>query len=61
MEVMGVFDWALWEKEVSEFPWEYKMTEFFNVVEGEATFHPEAGDPGTKGRGVKVIFSKGRT
>ena len=27
MEVMGVYDWAIWEKEISEFPWEYQLTE----------------------------------
>ena len=27
MDVLGVYDWATWEKEVSEFPWEYSEEE----------------------------------
>jgi len=59
MEVMGVFDWAIWEKEVSEFPWTYEMTESCYFVEGEAIVTPEGGEPVHMGRGDYVIFPKG--
>jgi len=59
MEVMGVFDWALWEKEVSEFPWTYNMTETCYIVEGEAIVTPDGGEPVTIERGDLVIFPKG--
>ena len=59
MEVMGVFEWAIWEKEISEFPWEYQMTESCYITEGEAIVTPEGGDPVTIERGDYVIFPKG--
>ena len=59
MEVMGVFEWAIWEKEISEFPWEYKMTESCYLVEGEAIVTPEGGEPVHIERGDYVIFPKG--
>ena len=59
MEVMGAFDWAIWEKEVSEFPWEYKMTETCYLVEGHAIVTPEEGEPVEIQRGDLVIFPKG--
>ena len=59
MEVMGVFDWAIWEKEISEFPWEYKMTESCYIVDGEATVTPEDGEPVQIERGDFVIFPQG--
>lgn len=59
MEVMGVFEWAIWEKEISEFPWEYQMTESCYITEGEAIVTPEGGEPVTIERGDYVIFPKG--
>lgn len=59
MEVMGVFDWAIWEKEVSEFPWEYKMMETCYLVEGHAIVTPENGEAVEIQRGDLVIFPKG--
>ncbi len=59
MDVLGVYDWATWEKEVSEFPWEYKMTESCYIIDGEAIITPEDGEPVTIERGDYVIFPKG--
>ena len=59
MDVLGVYDWATWEKEVSEFPWEYKMTESCYIIDGEAIVTPEDGEPVTIERGDYVIFPKG--
>ncbi|MHA1584148.1 MAG: cupin domain-containing protein [Promethearchaeota archaeon] len=33
---LGVRNWSIWTKEVSEFPWEYDEKETFYVLEGEA-------------------------
>lgn len=59
LEVMGVYDWAIWEKEVSEFPWTYEMNETCYFVEGEVIVTPDGGEPVKMGRGDLVIFPKG--
>jgi uncharacterized cupin superfamily protein len=59
LEVMGVYDWTIWEKEVSEFPWTYEMTETCYFVEGEVIVTPDGGEPVKMGRGDLVIFPKG--
>lgn len=59
LEVMGVFDWATWEKEISEFPWTYQMTETCYIIDGEAIVTPDDGEPVTIERGDLVIFPKG--
>jgi len=59
LEVMGVYDWATWEKEISEFPKTYKMTETCYFVEGEVIVTPDGGEPIKMGRGDLVIFPKG--
>ncbi len=32
----GVFDWPLWEKEISKFPWVYNQEEKCYIIEGKA-------------------------
>ena len=59
LDVMGVYDWATWEKEVSEFPWEYNMTETAYIIDGKAIVTPEEGEPVEIERGDLVIFPKG--
>ena len=44
LEKRGVFDWPVWEKEVSRFPWTYSETEEFYVIEGEVHLETEAGN-----------------
>jgi len=57
-EKAKMMDWPVWEKEVSEFPWEYSEQETCLIVKGKAEIvttdgstHFEAGDV--------VIFPKG--
>ncbi len=45
LEELDVFSWPIWEKEVSEFPWEYDMEEVCYILSGEAIITPEDGDP----------------
>ena len=42
---LGVDHWPVWEKEASEFPWEYFEDEISYILEGRAIITPEGGDP----------------
>lgn len=42
---LGVDHWPVWEKENSEFPWEYFEDEISYILEGRAIITPEGGDP----------------
>jgi uncharacterized cupin superfamily protein len=59
LEVMGVDDWPLWEKGVSEFPWSYDQTETCYLLAGEAIVTPVGGAPQTIREGDLVTFMKG--
>ncbi len=56
---MEVFDWPIWEKEVSTFPWTYDMQETCYILEGEVTVTPENGEPITFKAGDLVTFEAG--
>jgi len=51
--------WTIWEKEISEFPWEYHDKETFYVFEGRATVVLDSGEKFEFGKGNLVIFAKG--
>lgn len=59
LEEMGVLNWPIWTKEVSEFPWEYDSQETCYFLEGEVTVTPEGQDPVTVGKGDLVTFPEG--
>ncbi len=40
---LGIDDWGIWEKEVSDFPWHYEDSETFYVFEGRATVDTPGG------------------
>ncbi len=42
---LGVSSWAIWTKEISEFPWHYDEREQFYVLEGHVVITPENGEP----------------
>lgn len=56
---LGARDWPIWEKEVSEFPWEYDEQETCFLLEGEVEVTPEGGDPVRFGAGDLVTFPAG--
>ncbi len=56
---MGVFDWSIWTKEVSEFPWTYDESETCYFLEGDVIVTPDDGDPVVMGKGDLVTFPKG--
>ena len=59
LEVLGVFDWPIWEKEVAEFPWSYDRTEICYFLRGQVIVTPEDGEPQEFGRGDLVTFPAG--
>ncbi len=59
LDVMGVYDWPIWTKDVSTFPWTYDQQETCYLLEGDVTVTPEGGEPVRFGAGDLVIFPKG--
>lgn len=53
--------WPIWEKGISEFPWEYSDTETCLILEGDVTVLNETGEEFKFGKGDYVIFPKGLT
>jgi uncharacterized cupin superfamily protein len=59
LDAMGVRDWPIWTKEVSEFPWSYDMTETCYVLEGRVVVTPDDGEPVEIQPGDLVTFPVG--
>jgi len=59
LEVMGVYDWPIWEKEVSTFPWTYEDKEICYLLEGDVTVTPDGDEPVRIKQGDLVRFPKG--
>jgi len=59
LEKMGVFNWPIWTKEVSEFPWTYDMEETCYFIEGRVIVTPDGGEPVEVGAGDLVTFPRG--
>ena len=59
LDEMGVFDWPVWEKEESEFPWHYDEQEICYFLEGEVEVTPEGALPVKMGKGDLVTFPRG--
>ena len=56
---LNVKSWPIWEKGISEFPWEYDDTETCYIIEGDVIVTPETGDPVRFGKGDLVVFQTG--
>ena len=41
LQSLNVYDWPIWTKEISEFPWEYDLQEMCYFLEGEVIITPE--------------------
>ena len=61
LKEMGVFDWPIWTKEASEFPWSYDESETCYFLAGDVVVTPEEGEPVEIGKGDLVTFPKGMT
>ena len=59
LQELGVYDWGIWEKEVSTFPWFYDQQEVCYLLEGEVCVTPDGGEPVTFGKGDLVTFPQG--
>jgi len=59
LDVMGVYDWPLWQKEPSEFPWTYEQSETCYFLSGRVTVVPDGGDAVEMGEGDLVSFPVG--
>ena len=59
LDNLGVFQWSIWTKEISEFPWTYDEAETCYFLEGEVIVTPDGGEPVTMGKGDLVTFPSG--
>jgi uncharacterized protein len=59
LEVMGVYDWPIWEKESSSFPWRYDVAETCYILRGRFIVTPEGGEPQEFSRGDLITFPAG--
>ena len=59
LEQMGVSEWPIWEKEISEFPWRYDVEETCYFLEGDVVVTPDGGEPVQMGKGDLVTFPAG--
>ncbi len=59
-EKKRVFDWPVWEKEISEFPWEYASPEECFILEGKVEVtDTDSGEVFTVKAGDFVRFERG--
>ncbi len=54
-----MFEWGVWSKEISVFPWAYDLDETCYFLAGEVVVTPKGGDPVAMGEGDLVTFSAG--
>ncbi len=59
LQHLGVFQWSIWTKEVSEFPWTYDEPETCYFLEGDVVVTPTSGEPVQIGKGDLVTFPAG--
>ena len=59
LKSLGIFDWPIWTKEISEFPWRYDESETCYFLEGDVQVIPEKGEPVEVGKGDLVTFPVG--
>ena len=56
LEQIGVYDWPVWEKEASVFPWTYDSNETCYLLEGKITVTPAGGEPVSLQAGDLITF-----
>ncbi len=59
LDALGVFDWPVWEKEISRFDWTYDTQETCYLIAGSVTVTPAGGTPVNITAGDYVIFPAG--
>ena len=58
-EKQKAISWPIWEKDVSEFPWEYEEQEKCLILEGDVIVTNDKGEDFHFTKGDYVIFPKG--
>ena len=59
LEVLGVYGWPIWKKEVSTFPWRYDTPETCYFLRGRVIVTPSQGISQEFRRGDLVTFPAG--
>lgn len=59
LKQLGVFEWGIWSKEISVFPWTYDCDETCYFLAGDVVVTPEGGEPLAMGEGDLVTFPAG--
>lgn len=59
LQTLNVFEWPIWSKEVSEFPWTYDEIETCYFLEGEVIVTLESGESVQVKQGDLATFSAG--
>lgn len=59
LEVIGVYDWPIWRKEVSTFPWTYDKQETCYILRGQFRVTPDGGEAQEFSRGDLITFPAG--
>jgi hypothetical protein len=59
LEVLGVYDWPIWSKEASTFPWTYNKTEVCYLLRGRVIVTPDGQAPMEFKRGDFITFPAG--
>ncbi|MEL6927776.1 MAG: cupin domain-containing protein [Cyanobacteria bacterium J06600_6] len=59
LDKLDVFNWSIWTKEASEFPWIYDEAETCYFLEGEVVVTPTGASAVKMGQGDLVTFPAG--
>jgi uncharacterized protein len=59
LEVLGAYDWPIWKKAVSRFPWRYARKETCYLLRGRVIVTPDGGEPQAFKRGDLITFPEG--
>jgi uncharacterized cupin superfamily protein len=59
LQDLGIAQWPIWTKEISEFPWTYEESETCYFLEGKVIVTPVNGAPVQMGKGDLVTFPAG--
>lgn len=58
IEKKGIFNWPIWEKEISRFDWHYDSQEQCYILQGNVRIEPSCGEVVEFGPGDFVTFPK---
>lgn len=59
LQKLGVYQWGIWQKEASKFPWTYETQETCYFLAGDVIVTPDGGQPVKMGKGDLVTFPAG--